>query len=392
MTPQKFKQTEIGKVTSINPKRDLKKGIIAKKVSMEKLNPFTKKIQGFEITEFKGGSKFVNGDTLLARITPCLENGKTAYVDFLDENEVGFGSTEFIVLSGKEGESINEFVYYLAVSPNFRNQAISSMTGTSGRQRVQNDFLSEKEIKIPPLPEQKSISQILSKLDEKIELNNKMNKTLEEIGQAIFKKWFLENPERGKWGEGKLGDFGKFKNGINYLRDEKGDTEFSIVNVRNISNNRWLMEDNLDKIKINLTKAKDYIIKEKDILIARSACPGKVSLVLGNFQNIIYSGFSIRYRLEDIENYYYFVFVLEKLQKELTNFSIGTTLTSVNQETLKNIKIKIPDNKILLDFNKMIDQVFNKISNNCFQIQTLSQIRDSLLPKLMSGKIRVPIK
>src|SRR3989338_3318480 len=104
----KFKQTEIGKAILINPKRNLKKDTIAKKVSMQNLGTFNKKINGFTNEKFKGGSKFQNKDTLLARITPCLENGKTAYVDILSENETGFGSTEFIVLAGKDGETLSD--------------------------------------------------------------------------------------------------------------------------------------------------------------------------------------------------------------------------------------------------------------------------------------------
>ena len=79
-----------------NPRLSLKKGDIATKVAMDKLKPFTKKIPETEKAEFNGGAKFCNGDTVMARITPCLENGKTAYVDMLDDGEIGFGSTEFI--------------------------------------------------------------------------------------------------------------------------------------------------------------------------------------------------------------------------------------------------------------------------------------------------------
>ena len=79
-----------------NPRLSLKKGDIATKVAMDKLKPFTKKIPETEKAEFNGGAKFCNGDTVMARITPCLENGKTAYVDMLDDGEIGFGSTEFM--------------------------------------------------------------------------------------------------------------------------------------------------------------------------------------------------------------------------------------------------------------------------------------------------------
>lgn len=161
-----------------NPRLSLKKGSIATKVAMDKLQPFTKKIPATEKAEFSGGAKFCNGDTIMARITPCLENGKTAFVDVLEDGEVGFGSTEFIVLRAKEGISDPQFIYYLATSPWFRNVAIKSMVGSSGRQRVQQGVLDELELTVPLLPEQQKIGAFLAMFDEKIALNNKINDNL----------------------------------------------------------------------------------------------------------------------------------------------------------------------------------------------------------------------
>ena len=153
-----------------NPKESLPKKSLAKKIGMEKLSPFYKYIDAYEYEKYSGGSKFRNDDTIVARITPCLENGKTAFVDFLDEKEIAFGSTEFIVMRAKEGITIPEYVYYLAISPWFRNKAISLMTGTSGRQRVQIEPLKLEEFNIPSLSEQKKITKILSDLDNKIKI------------------------------------------------------------------------------------------------------------------------------------------------------------------------------------------------------------------------------
>ena len=161
-----------------NPRMSIKKGTIATKVAMDKLQPFTKKIPETERVSFTGGSKFCNGDTIMARITPCLENGKTAFVDILGESEIAFGSTEFIVMRAKEGVSDPQFIYYLATSPSFRNIAIKSMVGSSGRQRVQQSVLNELVLNVPPLEEQKKISSVLCVLDQKIALNNEINDNL----------------------------------------------------------------------------------------------------------------------------------------------------------------------------------------------------------------------
>lgn len=175
-----------------NPRLSLKKGDIATKVAMDKLKPFTKKIPETEKAEFNGGAKFCNGDTVMARITPCLENGKTAYVDMLDDGEIGFGSTEFIVMRAKTGISDPQFVYYTAINPVFRNVAIKSMVGSSGRQRVQQSVLEELELSVPDLDEQRRIGDFLARIDEKIALNDRINDNLYEIVNAYYTSLFKD--------------------------------------------------------------------------------------------------------------------------------------------------------------------------------------------------------
>lgn len=113
---------------------------------MDMLTPYSRYISSNCFDEFKGGSKFRNEDTLFARITPCLENGKTAYVNSLNDNEIAFGSTEFIVARAIDGISLPLFVYYLLCSKKVRNIAIASMIGSSGRERVQQIALDNIEI------------------------------------------------------------------------------------------------------------------------------------------------------------------------------------------------------------------------------------------------------
>lgn len=122
----------------VNPPRTLKKGSVAQYLDMANVPTNSARVQNVVSREFTSGSKFKNGDTLLARITPCLENGKTAFVDFLVGDEVGWGSTEFIVLRPKNGLP-EPFSYFLCRDPDFRAFAIAQMAGTSGRQRVPND-------------------------------------------------------------------------------------------------------------------------------------------------------------------------------------------------------------------------------------------------------------
>ena len=152
MTDNGWRQVTLGDVVEINPKRSLKRGDEAPFVAMADVLEHQRQLAEVGARAFKGGgSRFSNGDTLLARITPCLENGKTAWVSGLADGEVGHGSTEFIVLSALEGITDPLFVYYLARHPRFREFAIGQMTGTSGRQRVPVPAIESYEF-WPPTP------------------------------------------------------------------------------------------------------------------------------------------------------------------------------------------------------------------------------------------------
>ena len=161
-----------------NPTISLKKGTVARKITMDKLIPRSRDIYDWEYEPYSGGTKFQNGDTIMARITPCLENGKHAFISLLDDGETAFGSTEYLVMRGIPGISDNRFVYYLSHFPVFKNAAIKSMVGSSGRQRVHVDVLKNLEFYLPGLEEQRQIADTLSALDDKIALNNRINHNL----------------------------------------------------------------------------------------------------------------------------------------------------------------------------------------------------------------------
>ena len=171
---------------SVNPRRELIKKEIHRCINMADLYENDPKIKSSEEKPFKGsGSKFSNGDTLLARITPCLENGKIAYVDILNKDEVARGSTEFIVLSGKEKFSLNKLVYYLAITPIFKNEAINSMIGTSGRQRVPNSLFDRIKIENIPIKEQEKIINLLENVDNTLIKQKEKNLSLKNLRNKL---------------------------------------------------------------------------------------------------------------------------------------------------------------------------------------------------------------
>lgn len=171
-------KVRLGDVLELNPRESIVKNTIARKISMTDLRPFTRDIPTFSYKKYFGGAKFRNNDILLARITPCLENGKTALVNILDKDEVAFGSTEYFVLRAKKGLIDPYYLYYLSISQDFRKVIIKSMTGTSGRQRAQKDAILEYKLDLPNIQEQQSIAKQLRALDDKIRLNKQINDNL----------------------------------------------------------------------------------------------------------------------------------------------------------------------------------------------------------------------
>ena len=267
-----------------NPRMNLKKGTIATKISMDKLQPYTKKIPETEQAEFSGGTKFSNGDTIMARITPCLENGKTAFVDCLNKDEVAFGSTEFIVLRAKPDVSDAQFVYYLATSPEFRQVAIKSMVGSSGRQRVQQPVLENLELVVPELPKQKRIGGFLAAIDDKIALNAKINDNLYAQVKAIFSENFLNLdflPDG--WKTGNLLDIADYLNGLamQKYRPKDGETGLPVLKIKELRQGICDASSELCSPSIK----SEYIIHDGDIIFSWSGsllvdiwCGGKYSL------------------------------------------------------------------------------------------------------------------
>lgn len=159
--PRGWSATFLPEVIEINPRRILRKGVAAQYIDMAALPTKGPSITSSIKREFTSGSKFKNGDTLFARITPCLENGKTGYVDLLEEGAVGWGSTEFIVLRPKSPLP-PQFGYLLCREEEFRSFAIANMTGTSGRQRVPNDCFASYLIAVPTVGVARAFERIVT--------------------------------------------------------------------------------------------------------------------------------------------------------------------------------------------------------------------------------------
>jgi restriction endonuclease S subunit len=171
----------------LNPKRTLAKNQVSRSIDMSQLSTSGAFPSGWEMKPFNGGMRFTNGDTLLARITPCLENGKTAFIDFLDDGEVAFGSTEYIVLAPKN-DTPPEMLYCLARYPAFVDYAVKNMNGSSGRQRVSAETVGQYRL---PLFDKHSLvlfKEVVSPMFLKMRYNSLENMRLAELRDALLPK------------------------------------------------------------------------------------------------------------------------------------------------------------------------------------------------------------
>lgn len=177
----------MSKAISINPKVSLTKNSIAKFVDMKALPKTGYSIEDVIEKPFSGGMKFKQYDVLLARITPCLQNGKTGLVDFLSDEEAGFGSTEFIVLRGNKNIHYS-YIACLARHEQFRQHVMQSMVGSSGRQRVQNGCFDNYPLAVPSIEVMNSFASLVSPSFKKLKQNINESITLTRLRDTLLPK------------------------------------------------------------------------------------------------------------------------------------------------------------------------------------------------------------
>ena len=409
----------VGKAIKFNPSESIINGSFAKKIPMGALAEFQRKINGFEYSEYNNGPKFRNGDTVVAKITPCLENGKTAFVDILDDNEIAFGSSEFIVLRKTEYTD-SEFIYYFARSPLFRERAINCMEGTSGRKRVNENTLKNLEFVFPDLPTQKSIAKVLSDLDTKIELNNRINRELEAMAKTLYDYWFVQfdfpdangkpykssggkmvyNAELKReipegWENGTLGDISDLVRGVTYdasdIKEENDYDVIPILRATNISGNVIDLDNMVFVPKQNVSA--NQVLNKFDILITMSS-GSKDHIGKNGFfyfdKEVAFGAFCAKIVAKDKYRFYVYSYTQSDFMfSTIKNECLGTNINNLNGSLVKGFKIVIPPVDLVEKFNNEVLSIYEMIGNNHKQNQQLSELRDWLLPMLMNGQVMV---
>lgn len=398
---------KLNEILEINPKITLKKGTYAKKIAMENIKEHQMKIETFAFDKYKGGSKFQNGDTLLARITPCLENGKLAYVDILEDKEIAFGSTEFFVIRGLEGKGYNKYIYYLMNVKRLKETVVKSMIGTSGRQRAQKESILNYEYVVPDYFMQKKIGEFLYLFDKKIEINKTIINNLEQISQTLFKRWFIDFEFPNEEGQPYKSSGGKM------VESELGEIPegWEIKKLGTIVSNKrekYKKEEKLPYVPINELpmkkmlfynflppeQAKSSLIKfnKNDILIGNMRVYFH-RVCLAPFEGVTRTTTFVLKPLTSLfRNYILLNLFTEKFVDFANQTSKGTTIPyAVWENGCENFKVIFPnDESILKKFNDVVDETILKSLLLLEEIDKLEQLRDTLLPKLLSGEIEIP--
>ncbi|WP_431832033.1 restriction endonuclease subunit S [Aerococcus christensenii] len=390
----KYKWTikTLSDIADFNPRESLAKGTLAKKIAMDKLQPFCRDVPSFELKKFSGGTKFRNGDTIMARITPCLENGKTAKVNILDDGEIGFGSTEYIVFRTKEGTD-KDYLYYLVCSPLVREPAIKSMVGSSGRQRVQTDVVQGLSIAVPPIEEQRQIGGILRALDDKIELNNEINKNLEEQAAALFRAWFVNFEPFGgsmpdNWSKGNLGQIAELKTN-SFSPVKNPDVMLEHYSIPSYDEKHFPVFELASGVKSN-----KYILTPSSIMISKLNPDTKriwrplclTSHAVCSTEFMVYEAICPEHK-----DYVYSIIDDPMFSAFLCSHTTGSTNSRqrATPSVTLSYSVPIPPDDVIDKFCSIVSPMYDLIGANTLENQKLANTRDSILPKLMSGELDV---
>lgn len=397
-------------------------------VPMNSVSAGQRTVVATETRLLSGGARFSDGDTLMARITPCLENGKIAR--FRGET-AAFGSTEFNVIRGRDGISDSGYVYYLVSSPECRSFAISQMSGTTGRQRVPAEALGRYRVPLPPLAEQRAIAHILGTLDDKIELNRQMSATLEAMARALFESWFVRfDPVRAKaegrdtglpaeiadlfpdrfekseigevpkgWTAAPIRSLVTLTKGCSYRSADLADSPKALVTLKSFLRGGGYRRDGLKEF-IGPYRS-DQALDGGELVIALTdvtqnadvvGCPARIPTHTKH-QELVASpdvGILRSDRQDHWRPFVYYTLLSSSVRNAVRSCATGTTVLHLDVKAFGSLPLIVPTNTILAAFGDLVSDMWNREESTSHETETLHKLRDTLLPKLISGDLRVP--
>lgn len=375
----------------VNPKTNLKKGEYAPFVEMANVSITYREPEKIEYKKYTSGPKFQNGDSVVARIEPCLQNGKRF---FWKSDKIGFGSTEYIVFRAKEGKMDSKYLFYLLKTDYIKKSMVSSMVGATGRQRVNNDIFGQIEIVVPNIEKQKKIGRTLFLYDDLIENNQKQIKLLEEAAQRLYKEWFVDlrfpGHENTKivdgvpegWSKSTVGNICKLRKVV--ITPDKIESNTPYIGLEHMPRNDICLSTWGKSEEINSNK---FIYLKKDVLF------GKIRPYFHKVGFALNDGITSTDTMVMVADQNLWGLLLVTVSSDaFVDFSYqnckeGAKMPRADWKQMEKYAIMIADQATQKLFEQEILVITNKISALAFQCRSLREARDRMLPKLMGGEV-----
>lgn len=329
-------------------------------------------------------TKFVvtAGSILVSKLNPRIP--RVWKVAKASENAIS--STEFVVLKLKKGyEELFEYIYAALSSNHFATFLQSHVKGTSGsHQRVKPEDIYDYRVTIDP-PNSVKVGDFIRNIDEKIELNRQMNETLEQMGQALFRHYFIDNPEAGKWEEESLDKIADFLNGLAMQKYPKidGEPTLPVIKIREMSSG---ITANTDIASANIPE--QYVVRNGDLLFSWS---GTLLVKFWAEGDGALNQHLFKVSSENYPEWLYYYWTKHHLDYFIqTAKSKATTMGHIQRKHLAQARVRVPDTELLEKIGNQIQPLIDMYKEKAQQIQTLTTLRDTLLPRLINGKVKIP--
>jgi type I restriction enzyme S subunit len=379
-----WKEFALSEITDVIKKTYLPKGgENLPYIGLEHIQQQTLRLDGIGSSQTVSSQKFkfVAGDVLFGKLRPYFRKVVRPKFD-------GICSTDIWVLRSKKGFS-QGYVNYLVASEEFIETCNASESGTR-MPRADWNYLKNTNWVIPPFQEQESIAEVLGSLDDKIDLLHKNNNTLEEYAEVMFRKWFIEeNDQICKT---------KTLKELTTVVDNRGKTPpftdivtpYPVIEVNALTGENRYIDYRQIKKYVDETTFKSWFRsghpRKNDILISTVGSIGEIAMYLKEKGTIAQN--IVAFRATSISPYYLYQYLLF-IQDEVREYDIGSVQPSIKVTHIQKIEIPIPNAKAVIKFDALMGNVCEKICNNTLQIEHLENLRNELIPKMMSGTVRV---
>ncbi|MEA5096239.1 MAG: restriction endonuclease subunit S [Sedimentibacter saalensis] len=363
----------------VNPTISFTKGKIYPFIEMANVDFNARSPKQINLKVYSSGVKFEKGDTVIARIEPCLQNGKGFYVN---EVPCGFGSTEFLVFRPKDESIDSKFLYYYLQTDYIRKSMIASMTGATGRQRVNDNIFESLEIEMPTFSIQKRIANILSTYDDLIENNQKQIKLLDEAAMRLYKEWFVNMRFPGNENISIIDGIPE-----GWESKEVGSLIAKIPRTKQVKTSEYKKSGTIPIID----QSRDFIsgyTEDKETIVDL----GIPVIVFGDHTRILkLVNFPFAKGADGTQ---LIVSGTTEMPQHLLFCSlVFVDLSNYNYarhfKYLKATKIIVPSVEIAEIFENIVKPFFTEIQHLRDKILLLQKARDQLLPKLLGGEIEV---